>query len=155
MTYTLWRADRLLGHVHSSFPSADPDLISGMLHPTPAYADIAPVMQTRVAGFSGAPVFQTPLEATSRSRRPSRPNNRVRLRALDPTEARGVAPESILELRGEDGEVVASGQLAIQRIPLAPDEERGEIAAACAARGLAFSPWMLTARRDRAGPGPA
>ncbi|HET9982141.1 MAG TPA: hypothetical protein VFQ38_01075 [Longimicrobiales bacterium] len=154
MTYTLWRADRLLGHVHIAFPSTDPDLIAGILHPTPDYADIAPVMQTRVAIAAGAPVFRTPLEATSRSGRPSRSNHRVALRAPDPTEAQGVAPESILELRGEHGEVVASGPMAIQRIPLAPGEARGEIAAACAARGLAFSPWMVTARRERRGPGP-
>lgn len=87
MKYTLWRGDQLIGHVHVVFPSTDPDLISGMLHPTPAYADIAPVMQARLLIVPTEPIVQHAIERISSAGEVQRPPNRAPLHPLTADEA--------------------------------------------------------------------
>jgi hypothetical protein len=148
VNYTLWRNGELLGRMMVPFPTHDPDGIFGMLHPTPAYADISVLMQTRYPHLPHAPTVQHRFPLTSYDEAPSHgPHTSVELSQLTTGEARGVAPEAILELHDADGRTVLMDVITVSNIPLPPGEPQGEMFDLCASLGVAFSAWMLAAHR--------
>jgi hypothetical protein len=143
--YSLWRGGRLLGRIDLVFPSKSPGLVAGMLSPSPAYEDIGPVIQLRMDHLPGRPVLQT----VGSEIRPGRPREPMPLRKLSAEEAAGIAPDRVLELRGEDDQPLALEVLWIERVDAR--ENRGAVRTACEELGIEFSPWYVSARLDRKG----
>ena len=144
MGYSLWRNGQLLGKVHVVFPTVEPDLVGGMLHPVPEYGDIEPLIQLRMDHLTGRPVLQQSIVGYGVPERPTNGRRESALRRLGVEVAGGVESACVLELRDGNDQPLELGMLSLQRVD--DRENRGEVRTACEQLGVGFSPWYLFGR---------
>jgi len=139
MTYSLWRDGEHLGDVVFPLPTAGRHRsIAGVFAPTPAFHDLAPVMQVHQALLPGHPVFETPITHT-RSAGP------VALEPLSADEARGLSDRRTFVLRDAEGAPLRLHLIALDRLPSPPSGHPDPLADACAAAQVPYSGWYLQA----------
>jgi hypothetical protein len=121
--YSLWRGGILLGWFTEQAPVTHHGArvgASGFLQPAESFAETSSVMQTRASMLPGRPVFQAPLEdLRSREARTLAPGEKsgmtVALKPLGAEEARGIAADLVLEVRGDDGMRIDTEMVALDR----------------------------------------
>lgn len=139
MAYSLWRDDKHLGDVVFPMPTAGRHRsIAGVFAPTPAFHDLAPVMQIHQALLPGHPVFEMPITHT-------RASGPVALEPLTDDEARGLPDHRQFVLRDDEGVPMPMRLIALDRLPTPPTGHPDLLADACAAAQKPYSGWYLAA----------
>ena len=136
MTYSLWRGTECLGEVVAELPS-DQAVVFGLFRPSPAFADIGHLMQTRLP-IEGQPVHLTRFGASTGP-------GPTPLRRMSPEEAAGLPPEAQLVLRDGDGDVVRADMISLMsdNIPAG----HGPFPDLCRLHGVRDVAWLLGAHR--------
>jgi hypothetical protein len=126
---SLWRNGIRLGDlIPPAKFSGDPGAISGVLRPTPAFAGIEPMIQSRMTTLPSAPTFQGVIERQVLEPAHGSGNNPVprkvakELQPLSEEEARGVPPEKLLEIRDDDGRTLQCDFISLTCLDVPPDE---------------------------------
>ncbi len=139
MAYSLWRDGEHLGDVVLPLPTAGRHRsIAGVFVPTPAFHDLAAVMQVRQAFLPGQPVFQADLTHT-------RTPGPVALQRLSDDEARGLPHHQQLVLHDDHGRPMRTRLIALDRLPTPPSGHGDPVADACADAQVPYSGWYLHA----------
>lgn len=139
MPYSLWRDGQHLGDVVFPLPTAGRHRsIAGVFAPTPAFQDLAPVLQVHQELLPGHPVFEVPVSHTPTA-------GPVALTPLTDEEARGLPAERQLVLHDEQGQPVRVRLIALDHLPTPPRGQPDPLAAACAAAQIPYSGWYLHA----------
>jgi hypothetical protein len=132
-SYTLWRGDTLLGHFTEQQPVTRHGArvgAAGLLESTDAFAGFAPMMQTRVRLFPGAPIFQSPMPVIDFNRAGERrpeASGPVPIREMRADEARGVPVEEVLVIRNGSGNVVDADVVSVWCTVFPTDVDLAEI----------------------------
>lgn len=139
MAYSLWRDGEHLGDVVFPLPTAGRHRsIAGVFAPTPAFHDLAPIMQVRLALGPAHPVLQTRITH-------GRSSGPVALQRLSDDEARGLPEHQQFVLRDADGTPLLTRLIALDRLPTPPSGHPDPVADACAAAQIPYSGWYLHA----------
>lgn len=142
MTYTLWRDGQHLGDVVFPLPTAGRHRsIAGVFAPTPAFHDLAPVMQVHQELLPGHPVFEAPISH-------ARTAGPVALKPVTDEEARGLPAQRQLVLLDDQGQPVRVRLIALDRLPTPPSGHPDPLADACAAAQIPYTGWYLHATHD-------
>ena len=142
MAYSLWRDGEHLGDVVLPLPTTGRhQSIAGVFAPTPAFHDLAPVMQVHQALLPGHPVFETPITHT-------RTSGPVALASLSDDEARGLPDDRKFVLRDAEGAPLRMRLIALDRLPAPPTGHPDPLVDACAAAQIPFSGWYLQAAHE-------
>jgi hypothetical protein len=126
---SLWRNGIRLGDIFvPGKASSDPAAISGMLRPTPAFAGIEPMVQSRmphVTRRADVPGCDRAFHLRDRPRLRQQPEAQALEKELLPMseeEVRGVPPEKLLEIRDDEGRTVQCNFLVLSCFVVPPDE---------------------------------
>lgn len=139
MPYSLWRDGQHLGDVVFPLPTVGRHRsIAGVFAPTPAFQDLAPVMQVHQEFLPGDPVFEVTVSHTPTA-------GPVALTPLTDEEARGIPAARHFVLHDEQGQPVRVRLIALDRLPTPPHDQPDALFDACAAAQIPYSGWYLHA----------
>jgi hypothetical protein len=136
MGYTLWRNGTLLGELVVEYPTTSSNFVGGMFVPTTAFTERSGLVQGHWPD-PAATLFQEPFAP---------PNSHGQPVPLRPSRSGGVPPERVLEVRDARNEVLATDFIMLSETTELAPEPGTKLFEACAARGVPFSPWMLSVR---------
>jgi hypothetical protein len=141
--YSLWRADIMLGRISPELPHDSPSTVIGILQPTDAFPDLT-LTQRTMDDLPGSPVWQShdPITHCESSKEPGNNWESVGPRILSEAELRGVRAEQRLQLRDEDGEAIPTSSITVMEMRIG---KQAGVDALCAAAGVTFSGWYVTA----------
>lgn len=140
--YSLWRAGVMLGRITPELPNEAPSAVVGILQPTDAFAPNLAVMQRTMDGLPGSPVWQHQSPRSTDSDSSDLGSGSVR-----PESCRRLSSEAYLLSNSCNCAMILARQIPTHSITVMEMRlgNRDGMDTLCAAAGVTFSGWYVTA----------